>query len=103
MVGRDGWFKSSEIGRWQLTDRDHQWRECSREIANRCYSYRITFPIPEAGKTRIFNSDTYHYQFSYPDDWKIQVNAALPSGAGSNPEYVTMTGNDGSNPPQIAV
>jgi hypothetical protein len=25
-------------------------------------------PTPEAGKTRTFSSDTYHYQFSYPDD-----------------------------------
>jgi len=60
-------------------------------------------PTPEAGKTRTFSSDTYHYQFSYPDDWKVQVNTAIPSGAGSNPEYVTVTANDGSNLPQIAV
>ena len=60
-------------------------------------------PIPEAGKTRTFSSDTYHYLFSYPDDWKIQVNTAIPSGAGSNPEYITVTANDGSNLPQIAI
>lgn len=60
-------------------------------------------PTPEATQTKTFSSDTYHYQFSYPADWKIQVNTALPPGAGSNPEYVTVTVNDGSNLPQIAV
>ena len=60
-------------------------------------------PTPEATQTKTFSSDTYHYQFSYPADWKIQVNTAIPPGAGSNPEYVTVTVNDGSNLPQIAV
>jgi hypothetical protein len=63
----------------------------------------VPSPTPEAGKTKTFSSDTYHYQFNYPDDWKIQINTVIPSGAGSNPEYVTVTANDGSNLPQIAV
>lgn len=61
----------------------------------------VPSPTSEASQKKTFRSDTYHYQFSYPADWKIQVNTAVPSGAGSNPEYVTVTAN--GNLPQIAV
>ena len=63
----------------------------------------VPSPTPDASQTKIFSSDTYHYQFSYPANWTIQVNTAVPPGAGSNPEYVTVKANDGSNLPQIAV
>jgi hypothetical protein len=53
--------------------------------------------------TRIFSSDLYHYQVSYPAGWTIQINTTAPSGEGTNPEYVTLTVNDPSNLPRIDI
>ncbi len=55
----------------------------------------------EAGQTKTYISKLYGYQVSYPADWTIQVNTSVPAGAGSNPEYVTLTTSDKRNLPQI--
>lgn len=55
------------------------------------------------GQTKTYTSSLYGYRVSYPADWTIQVNTSVPSGAGSNPEYVTLMTNDGSNLPRIDI
>lgn len=57
----------------------------------------------EPGQTKTFTSSLYGYQVSYPADWTIQINTSVPAGAGSDPEYVTLTPNDGSNLPRIEI
>lgn len=64
----------------------------------------VTPPAPaEPGQTKTFTSSLYGYQVSYPADWTIQINTSVPAGAGSDPEYVTLTPNAGSNLPRIQV
>lgn len=64
----------------------------------------LTPPVPvEPGQTKTFTSSLYGYQVSYPADWTIQINTSVPAGAGSNPEYITLTPNDGSSLPRIQV
>jgi hypothetical protein len=62
----------------------------------------IQTPAPDAN-TRTFSSDIYHYKVSYPTGWTIQVNTSVASGAGSNPEFVTLTTADPSGLPRIDI
>jgi len=51
-----------------------------------------------SGQSQTYRSNTYHYALSYPAGWTIQVNTSVPTGGGSNPEYVTLMPPTGGLP-----
>ena len=57
----------------------------------------------EQDQTKTFTSTLYGYKVSYPANWTILINTSVPSGPGTNPEYVTLTTNDASNLPRIEI
>ena len=62
------------------------------------YTQIIVPPPGGPGQTKTYASSAYHFQVSYPADWSIQINTSAPAGAGTNPEYVTLTAPNGSAP-----
>ena len=65
-------------------------------------------PIPAdigggTGQANTYNSDLYHFQFNIPVGWTAAVDKNVPSGAGTDPEYITMTPGDNSGLPRLGV
>ena len=55
------------------------------------------------GQLKTFSSSLYGYKVSYPASWSININTAVASQAGSNPEYVTFTTNSANHLPRIDI
>lgn len=62
------------------------------------YAQIVVPPAGASDQSTIYTSSAYHYQVSYPTGWSLQVNTQVAPGAGSNPEYVTLTAPSGYLP-----
>lgn len=57
----------------------------------------------DAGQANTYNSDLYHFHFNIPAGWTVAVDKNVPTGAGTDPEYISLTPGDGSFLPHMGV